>query len=318
MRLVGIARKENARVVLAAVKTGDAASVDGVRRTRNGLAEGNADVVASLSVSRGGGERDRTGIVIDRRDSHLSAVDRSGERHAVKLSRIQMKFRAFSVSDKGIDALSGQQIDRLETRAAARGRGGNGGRRHIGDALHADSLPCAALAAADCAKMRPVEQIKHTVHGKRLRERAVHVAAEHGLPAVFCPEIQVCTGVDERTCTVGSGENTVDGRVIALLHLPAGALDEKVVPVAYQILQVRGARQRDLGRMGTEVRAAEAADDSLVLGLGRGKSVSAHQTISCTAVNWAGQCSSRRSAYSSAAQLNFALSSSAHSSAARP
>lgn len=87
--------------------------------------------------------------------------------------------------------------------------------------------------------MRPVEQIKHAVHGKRLRERAVHVAAEHGLPAVLRPEIQVCTGVDERACTVGSGENTVDGRVIALLHLPAGALDEKVVPVAYQILQVR-------------------------------------------------------------------------------
>ena len=68
----------------------------------------------------------------------------------------------------------------------------------VSDALHADSLPCAALAAADCAEARPVEQIKHAVHGKRLRERAVHVAAEHGLLPVLRPEIQVCTGVDER------------------------------------------------------------------------------------------------------------------------
>ena len=76
--------------------------------------------------------------------------------------------------------------------------------------------------------------------------------------------------------------------------------------------------ERDLGRMRAEVHAAEAADHGHLLGLGLRELIGAHQTISCTPVSCAGQWRSSRSAYSVAAQLNLALSSSATSRAASP
>ena len=167
VRLVRVAREKNARVVLAAVQPGDAAAVDFRRRARNGLAERDAHVVVALPVGRRGGERDTPLVVIDRRDSDLRTVYRRRQRNAVEAGRVQTELRAFAVADKAVDAPSGQEVYRLQARAAARRRRGNRGRRHIGAVLHALGCPRAPVSAHR-TEARAVKQIQHAVHRKRL------------------------------------------------------------------------------------------------------------------------------------------------------
>ena len=66
-----------------------------------------------------------------------------------------------------VDAPSGQEVYRLQARAAARRRRGNRGRRHIGAVLHALGCPRAPVSAHR-TEARAVKQIQHAVHRKRL------------------------------------------------------------------------------------------------------------------------------------------------------
>ena len=66
-----------------------------------------------------------------------------------------------------VDAPSGQEVYRLQARAAARRRRGNRGRRHIGAVLHTLGCPRTS-ASAHRTEARAVKQIQHAVHRKRL------------------------------------------------------------------------------------------------------------------------------------------------------
>ena len=319
---VGLARvagEEHAGVVFAAVQAGKPAFVDLIRVAGHGFCKGDGYIGQPVAVCRRGGEGDQPGRAVDRGYRHRLTVYRSGHGGFVQILGVHLKLGRRAVADEGVDALGRQQVDGFVARAAAGRLGGDGRSRHIGDVLHLDSLPGrVCCVAAHRTVGLPVQQVEHAVHHKGLGERRVHIRAQLGLIARRRTAVQLVPRVDGKPRTVRQGEQPVNGRGVAVLRLPARAFDQKVVLVADQVLHVGRAGQGYLGRVRAEVHAAKTADKGGVLGLGLRELIGAHQTISCTAVNCAGQWRSSRSAYSVAAQLNLALSSSATSSAASP